>query len=104
MAKKSRLGTDPLSWIGDTRGKKSKQVKHSKREVGPRIETEPAKSTERGLPPGWTRATVIMRKEHLKKLKALAYWTPGGTIKDLVDNALANYLRGKKIKPIRRSE
>lgn len=90
MAKKARLGTDPLEWIGDTRGK-SKQGLPRKSKDRPSI--------ERGLPPGWTRATFIVRQDHLDKLKALAYWDRR-SIKELVEAALASYLKGKRIRAI----
>lgn len=90
MAKKTRLGTDPLEWIGDTRGK-GKQGLPRKSKGRPSI--------ERGLPPGWTRATFIVRKKYLDKLKALSYWYRQ-PIKELVDNALAEYLKGKRAKAV----
>jgi hypothetical protein len=37
-----------------------------------------------------------LRKDHLAKLKALAYWDRK-TIKELVDEALGSYLKGKII-------
>jgi hypothetical protein len=57
------------------------------------------KTTQRGLQDGWTRATFILRKQHLEELKALAYWERK-TIKEVIDEALGNYLKGKRIKPI----
>jgi uncharacterized protein YnzC (UPF0291/DUF896 family) len=57
------------------------------------------KTSQRGLQKGWTRNTFILRKEYLEKIKALAYWERK-TIKDLVDEALGLYLKGRKIKPI----
>ena len=56
----------------------------------------PVKTTQRGLHDGWTRATFILRMNHLEKLKALAYWERK-TIKKVVDEALGSYLKGKKI-------
>lgn len=56
-------------------------------------------SSQRGLQDGWTRATFILKKNHLEKLKALAYWERR-TIKEVIDEALGNYLKGKKIKPM----
>lgn len=65
------------------------------------IPKKPIHSTsQRGLRDGWTRATFILRKEHLEKLKTAAYWDRK-TIKDIVDEALASYLEAKKIKTIR---
>lgn len=49
------------------------------------------KTTQRGLKDDWTRATFILRKSHLKELKALAYWERK-TIKDLLDEILDSYL------------
>jgi hypothetical protein len=57
------------------------------------------KTPQEGLPEGWTRATFILRKDHLNKLKALAYWKRK-KIKEVIDEALASYLEGKKIKPL----
>lgn len=44
---------------------------------------------------GWTRATFILRKDYLEKLKELAYWERK-TIKGVIDEALGSYLGGKK--------
>ena len=54
------------------------------------------KTTQRGLHDGWTRATFILRERHLEELKALAYWERQ-TIKEVIDEALGSYLKGKKI-------
>lgn len=58
-----------------------------------------SKTPQEGLPEGWTRATFILRKDHLNKLKAFAYWKRK-KIKEVIDEALASYLEGKKIKPL----
>ena len=60
---------------------------------------ENANSLEKGLQDGWTRATFILRKEYLKKLKAVSYWDRK-KIKEVIDEALGFYLKGKKIKSI----
>ena len=57
-------------------------------------------SSQRGLQDGWTRATFIIKKNHLEKLKALAY-LERKTIKEVMDEALGDYLKGRKIKTIR---
>ncbi len=54
------------------------------------------RTTQQGLQDGWTRATFILRKHHLEELKALAYWERR-TIKDVIDEALGSYLKGKMI-------
>jgi uncharacterized protein YnzC (UPF0291/DUF896 family) len=56
-------------------------------------------SSQKGLTDGWTRDTFILRKHHLEKIKALAYWERK-TIKEVLDEALGAYLEGKKIKSI----
>jgi hypothetical protein len=56
----------------------------------------PIKTTQRGLQDGWTRATFILRKHHLEEIKALAYWERK-TIKEVIDEALGSYLKGKII-------
>ncbi len=53
------------------------------------------KTTQQGLQDAWTRATFILRKEYLKKLKALAYWERK-TIKEVIDEALGSYLEKGK--------
>ncbi len=54
------------------------------------------KTTQQGLQDGWTRATFILRRHHLEKLKALAYWERR-TIKEVIDEALGSYLKGKNL-------
>jgi hypothetical protein len=51
-------------------------------------------TSQRGLQKGWTRNTFILRKQYLEKIKALAYWERK-TIKEVIDEALGSYLRGK---------
>ena len=56
-----------------------------------------SKSSDRGLREGWTRATFILRSDYLEKIKALAYWNRR-QVKEVIDEALMEYLNGKKIK------
>jgi len=56
-------------------------------------------SLEKGLQDGWTRATFVLRKDYLSKLKAVSYWDRK-KIKEVIDEALGSYLKGRKIKPI----
>ena len=53
------------------------------------------KTSQQGLKDGWTRATFILRKDYLEKLKSLSYWERK-KIKEVVDEALTLYLRRKK--------
>jgi hypothetical protein len=56
-----------------------------------------AKTSYDGLREGWTRATFILREDYLEKIKSLAYWKRRN-IKEVMDEALEEYLKGKKIK------
>lgn len=56
-------------------------------------------SLEKGLQDGWTRATFVLRKDYLEKLKAVSYWDRK-KMKEVVDDALGAYLKGKRIKSI----
>ena len=106
MDKKPRLGSDPLGWIRDTReeaneskpSKQSKQKLPGKQDKQRIPEPKPLAPGKQGLKEGWTRATFIVRDEHLEKVKALAYWTRK-EIKEVIDEALGAYLKGKNIKP-----
>jgi hypothetical protein len=55
-------------------------------------------SLEKGLQDGWTRATFVLRKDYLSKLKAVSYWDRK-KMKEVVDEALGKYLKTKKVKP-----
>ncbi len=59
-----------------------------------------ANSLEKGLQDGWTRATFILRKDYLNKLKAVSYWDRK-KMKEVMDEALGAYLKGKKFKPMK---
>lgn len=53
-------------------------------------------SSSKGLPTGWTRATFILKDEHLQKLKAIAYWDRL-TLKDVLEEVLISYLETKEV-------
>lgn len=42
----------------------------------------------------WTRTTVVIREEHLEKLKMLSWWERT-TLKDLFDRMIGEYLSSK---------
>ena len=108
MSNKKRLGTIPkgLEWIEQTPSQPAAtdtSSLHKKENVSdlyfeasrkPRLT-----SAHRGLPAGWRRATLIMREEHFNKLKAMAYWDRT-SIKEILDEALEIFLRGKHIKSL----
>jgi len=63
-------------------------------------EDSPSKTSPKtGLPPGWTRATVILREEHKEKLEAIAFMS-NIPLKDVIDRILTNFFSDKDIQPI----
>jgi len=54
-------------------------------------------TSQKGLKSGWIRATFILRKDYLEKLKSLSYWERK-KIKEVIDEALRSYLKGKRIR------
>ena len=114
MEKKARIGTDPLSWIKDSSTQEPEEGTHSlhdtqsvqsvqsiHREERPRRKRRRVitKTSQRGLPEGWERATFIIQEEQLEKIKALAYWERK-KIKDVIAEAISAYLEDKDVAPI----
>lgn len=60
-------------------------------------------TTSKGLRPGWTRATFIVREETVQQLKAVAYWDRK-ELKRVVEEAFGVYLAGKRVPPIPEGE
>lgn len=87
---KKKLGSDPLSWIKPTYDEQDSNFKS-------------IKTSQLGLPSDWTRATFIVRKDILEKLKDFAY-TDRRTVKDVINEALRNYLNGKEVIKRRKTE
>jgi hypothetical protein len=54
-------------------------------------------TSQKGLREGWTRATFILRKDYLEKLKSISYWQRR-KLKEVVNEALGSYLEGKRIR------
>jgi len=65
-----------------------------------RVRKETSKSSQEGLKDGWTRATFILKKDRLEKIKLLAYWERK-QVKEVMEEALGDYLSRKRIKPMR---
>ena len=107
MEKKARIGTDPLSWIKDSKDEPASDVQsiqgiHSTQSADdPRRKRRRVvtKTSQKGLPEGWERATLIVHEKHLEKIKALAYWERK-KIKDVIAEALSAYLDDKEVEPI----
>jgi hypothetical protein len=59
-----------------------------------------SKTSQKGLKAGWTRATFILKKDRLEKIKLLAYWERK-QVKEVMEEALGDYLSRKRIKPMR---
>ena len=43
---------------------------------------------------GWTRTTIVIREEHLEKLKILSWWEKT-SVKDLFDDMIKKYLSSR---------
>ena len=56
-------------------------------------------TTSKGLRPGWTRATFIVKEETVQQLKAVAYWDRK-ELKRVVEEAFWAYLQGKTVTPV----
>jgi len=128
MAKETRLGTDPLQWIQDSRQNESefstqsvlsKQSISSNQDVSSKQSVPSNQSvhqnpqnggtrrnprvittaSQEGLPDGWIRATFIVQEHQLAKIKALAYWERK-QIKEVITEALSAYLEGRQVEPL----
>ena len=58
------------------------------------------KTTKQGLNEGWSRASFIIRDEHLAKINALAY-RKNRQKKDIIEEALTEYFKDKRVKPLK---
>lgn len=97
MSNKQRLGSDPLGWINSTKETKVNTVNKVNKVNPIRVERRVlTKSSQSGLPIGWTRATFIVSEALLDKVKDLAY-TERREIKEVINEALETYTKGKKI-------
>ena len=128
MAKETRLGTDPLQWIQDSRQTEpefspqsvlSKQGVSSNQDISSNqsvlskqgVHQNPQNggtrrnprvittASQEGLPDGWIRATFIVQEHQLAQIKALAYWERK-QIKEVVTEALSAYLAGRHVEPL----
>jgi hypothetical protein len=128
MAKETRLGTDPLQWIQDSRQNEpefstqsvlskqgvssnqdmssnqsvlSKQGVHQNPQNGGTRRNSRVITTasQEGLPDGWIRATFIVQEHQLAQIKALAYWERK-QIKEVITEALSAYLAERHVEPL----
>lgn len=102
MADKKRLGSVPsgLSWLTSVEEPvvpaKTEQKKVIEKTETIKVKTiTVSKTSEKGLQEGWTRATFILKKEYLEKLKDLAYWDRV-TVKYLLNESLKTFLKDKR--------
>ncbi|MGC8805678.1 MAG: hypothetical protein ACP5QD_07095, partial [Candidatus Ratteibacteria bacterium] len=71
--KLSRLGSDPLRWIQDSRKQKIEEPSRTKKiRQKMNTSTQVVPKTKEGLKEGWIRATFIVREEYLEKIKAVS--------------------------------
>lgn len=93
MSKKSFTG-GLSSLLGET-AKETEQPKRGRAKTSTR---EVNKQSEEGCREGETRATFILSEELLDKIKAVAYWKRL-MIKEVMEEALENYLTAEEVKP-----
>ena len=93
---KPKLNGEQEAWDDPEGSRTEREDGKTNGERGRTMRTSIAKSSEEGLRKGWTRATFILRKDYLEKVKGLAYWKRK-KMKEVFDEALGAYLRGKKI-------
>lgn len=105
MAKKNitGLGSQAVSKFFEQPAPEQEEVKQEEaagiRSLAGRPQTikrEYEKSSQEGLPENWTRATFIVREDLLSRLKDLAY-TERRSLKELINEMIAQYLDGKEI-------
>ena len=65
----------------------------------PKEMAAPKNTTQAGLSSTWTRATFIVNKDLNEKIKAVAYWDRL-TVKEVLHEALMEYLKGRSVKPV----
>lgn len=90
-----RLGNNPLfgASTGDTVNQENKEEKAGKgRPRNPELVR--GRSVQEGLTEDYTRATFIVRRDLLEKMKDYAY-TERLSLKDVVNTALDDFLRDK---------
>lgn len=59
---------------------------------------KPARSVQ--APEKKERMTYWLNPRLIDKVQAFAHWTPGATISSTVEQALTEFFRGKKVKPL----
>ena len=91
---KKRLGSVPkgLEWISQDVSSKPTMAAIKTEEIN-------IPAAKRGLHEDLTRATFIMRQEHLEKIKAYAYWERL-QIKDVLDEMCEHFFQRKKVRSI----
>jgi len=60
-------------------------------------------SLNTGLPPGWTRYTIIIRTQHLEKLRAFAFWARI-PLKTVFEKIFEKFLDANPVEPIPKRE
>lgn len=94
---KKRLGTIPkgLEWISQQSEHTTKSMPAFKQQSMP----EETPWAQRGLAQDLTRATFIIKQEHLEKIKAYAYWERL-QIKDVLEQMCDQFFDSKKVRSI----
>ena len=59
------------------------------------MESKKENGAKQGLADGWTRWTIIIRDDYIDQIKGVA-WQEHKTIKDVMDEALTDFLAKKE--------
>jgi galactose-1-phosphate uridylyltransferase len=58
------------------------------------IKRDITSSTQEGLAEGWTRATFIVKEEHLRKIQRMAK-ERNKKMKEIIDEVFSSFLKGR---------
>ena len=75
----------------------SKDKSNMRTSIKRKVKGEDQGTTTQGLQPGYTRFTVIVKEDLIQNFKDYAYWERL-SIKDVMEQAITEYLKDKKIK------
>ena len=94
MAKRKAIGRDPLSWIGEEEGPKTKT----------KVKRLPSRPGKQSLPgklskPVTKRQTYHLNSELIHKVKNYAYWERL-KISEVINLALQDFFKNRKVEDI----
>lgn len=96
---KQRMGKDPLSFIAPTTDVVEASVEVEEKPTETAFRGRPrtnfrtiARTSQKGVPEGWERATYVMRDDHIKFLRDIA-WLDRKMVKTVIEEAVELYIK-----------